>query len=158
RGILLALEPMPLTNVVTIAQGRDLVEAASHPAVGLCVDVWHVERGRSPLADVRNLPVERIVAVEIDDAPAERVGSFFEDTIFNRRLPGEGDFDVAGFVDAIRATGFDGPWGVEILSEVQRRLPVNEAVDAAFGAAKVALGEADPAAPLKAVPTVATHR
>jgi sugar phosphate isomerase/epimerase len=31
-------------------------------------------------------------------------------------LPGDGDFDIAGFVAAVRATGFHGPWGVELLS------------------------------------------
>jgi sugar phosphate isomerase/epimerase len=36
----------------------------------------------------------------------------------DRRLPGDGDFDIAGFVDAVRATGFQGPWGVEVLSTV----------------------------------------
>ena len=34
----------------------------------------------------------------------------------DRRLPGDGDFDIAGFVAAVRATGFQGPWGVELLS------------------------------------------
>jgi sugar phosphate isomerase/epimerase len=31
-------------------------------------------------------------------------------------LPGDGDLDIAGFVAAVRATGFRGPWGVELLS------------------------------------------
>ena len=34
----------------------------------------------------------------------------------DRRLPGDGDFDIASFVAAVRATGFQGPWGVELLS------------------------------------------
>lgn len=146
-GTRLALEPMPLTNVVTVAQGRELIEAADHPALGLCVDVWHVERGGTPLADVRALPADKIVAVEIDDAPVTRVGSFFEDTIFNRRLPGDGDFDLPGFVDAIRATGYAGPWGVEILSDTQRLRPMPQAVREAFDSSKLALGEWPPNSP-----------
>lgn len=132
RGTRLALEPMPLTNVVTIREGRHLVETADHPALGLCVDIWHVERGRSSLWDVRNLPAELIVAVEIDDAADERVGSFFEDTIYHRRLPGDGDFDIPGFVSAIRATGYTGPWGVEILSNAHRLRPLKRAVQVAY--------------------------
>ena len=34
----------------------------------------------------------------------------------DRRLPGDGDFDIGGFVAAVRAAGFQGPWGVELLS------------------------------------------
>ncbi|WP_073308357.1 hypothetical protein [Halobaculum gomorrense] len=38
-----------------------------------------------------------------------------------RRVPGYGDFDVSRFVEAVRASGFQGPWGNEILSEEYRR-------------------------------------
>jgi sugar phosphate isomerase/epimerase len=34
----------------------------------------------------------------------------------------QGDQDVTGFIAAIRATGYAGPWGVEILSEDFRHL------------------------------------
>ncbi len=44
-----------------------------------------------------------------------------------RRIPGEGDYDVIGFIKAVAATGYDGPWGNEILSEEYRRLPMEVA-------------------------------
>lgn len=141
NGTRVALEFMPLTNIVTVAQARQLIETVDHPTAGICVDVWHVERGGSPLGDLAALPPELVFAVEIDDAAGVRIGSFYEDTIYNRRLPGDGDFDLPGFVEAVRATGFDGLWGVEILSNVQRVKPMQEAVREAFAAAKRALGE-----------------
>ena len=39
----------------------------------------------------------------------------------------KGSFDLAGLVQVLRDIGFDGPWGVEILSTSFRALPVREA-------------------------------
>ena len=44
------------------------------------------------------------------------VGTQFEDTVNHRLLCGEGSFDLRGLVALLRDKGFDGPWGVEILS------------------------------------------
>ena len=45
-----------------------------------------------------------------------------------RRLPGEGAFDVPAFVAAVHRAGYRGHWGVEIISEEHRQLPVREAL------------------------------
>lgn len=134
-GTRVALEPMPFTNVRTPFQGLELIELVDHPAAGLCLDIWHVERVGVPVADVARIPGHRIVAVELDDAPREPEQDLLPDTFAGRRFPGEGDFDIAGFVAAIRATGFDGAWGVEMLSTAFRRLPVEEATRRAYATA-----------------------
>ena len=71
----------------------------------------------------RRCPGAAIAWVELCDADAEIVGTMYEDTVHNRRLPGEGAFDVPGFIRAIRATGYDGGYGVEIIAKAQRALP-----------------------------------
>ena len=43
--------------------------------------------------------------------------------INRRKLPGEGEFPVAEYVAVCRELGYDGPWGVEVLSEELRNLP-----------------------------------
>lgn len=99
---------------------------------GVCEDArnagtnWHVSRRNIPFSKVAELPGRFVGAVELDDALATREGTLWEDTIHHRRLPGEGDLDQQGFIEAIRATGYDGPWGVEILSETYRKLPLEE--------------------------------
>ena len=37
-----------------------------------------------------------------------------------------------GFVDAVKSTGYDGVWGVEILSAEYRKRPIEEAVPDAY--------------------------
>jgi sugar phosphate isomerase/epimerase len=40
-----------------------------------------------------------------------------QDTINHRRHCGEGECDVGGFVDCLLSAGYNGPWGIEVLSE-----------------------------------------
>lgn len=133
-GTRVSFEFLPVCSVKTVAEGRMIVEAADHPNVGLLVDSWHVFRGDSSLDEVAALPAELIAAVEIDDAAAEPVGSLWDDTIDRRLPPGWGDLDLAGFIAAIEATGWKGPWGVEVLSAELRRRPLAEAVADVYAA------------------------
>jgi sugar phosphate isomerase/epimerase len=78
------------------------------------------------------VPPEYLFAVEVNDARAEVVGSLFEDTINNREYCGEGDLDVPAFIRAVDRIGFEGPWGVEIISDAHRSLPVAEGLSRAY--------------------------
>jgi len=40
----------------------------------------------------------------------------------------KGPFDVPGFINAVLAIGWDGPWGIEQMSGDFRRLPVRDAL------------------------------
>lgn len=134
-GTRIALEPMPFANVKDVHDGRALVEHAGHPAGGLLVDIWHVCRAGTPFADVAALPAGMVFAVELDDADAAVVGTLLEDTLHQRRLCGDGSFDIPGFIDAVRQAGFRGPWGVEIISHEHRARTLHEQVTGAFNSA-----------------------
>ncbi len=129
-GSRIALEPLPFSNVADFRLAGELVRAADHPAAGLTVDIWHVERGPSTLDDVAGLPTGSVFVVELNDAGPPH-GHLFADTIRRRVLPGAGDFDLAGFVRVLRDGGFTGPWGVEMLSDAYRARPLDEALVAA---------------------------
>ncbi|WP_405866989.1 sugar phosphate isomerase/epimerase [Streptomyces sp. NBC_01515] len=134
-GARLGVEPLPWSNLRTVHDGLRLVEAAGHPAGGLIIDAWHVERAHTPPADLADVPGSRIVGVELNDADSDVIGTLFEDTVHRRRLCGEGSFDLPGIIAALRTAGFHGPWGVEILSDAHRALPVRDAAAAAYRSA-----------------------
>ena len=142
-GTRVGLEFLPWSNIRTVHDGLRLVRDAGHDAGGLIIDVWHTERAGTPPAELAAVPLRHIVGVELNDADADQVGTLFEDTVNRRRLCGEGAFDLQGCIRALRAAGWTGPWGVEILSEAFRRLPVGEAVAAAFATARAQLELAD---------------
>jgi sugar phosphate isomerase/epimerase len=131
-GANVVLELLPFSNIKTPAQGRALVETAGAGNGGLNIDIWHIVRGNIPFAEVAALPRAVIKWVEICDADAAMAGTLYEDTVHNRRLPGEGDFDLLGFINAVRAAGYQGGYGVEIISKEQRRREPEEAARLAF--------------------------
>lgn len=139
-GALVCVEPAPFREIQTPAQALELVELVDHPATGLILDIWHVERMKVDLTSIAAIPGHRIVSVELDDAAAEVVGTMLDDTIERRMLPGEGSFDIAGFVAAVKSTGYTGPWGVEMISADFRALPVPEATRRAYQATVGVLG------------------
>ena len=104
------------------------------------VDAWHVFRAGTSLAELRAaLSPEMIFGVELVDAAHDVIGTLFEDTVHHRLLCGEGSFDLRGLVALLRDKGFDGPWGVEILSSSFRRLPVAQAEKQAVESARTVL-------------------
>lgn len=128
RGHRVVLEPAAVSMVESIPRGSELVTRADAENVGLLVDFWHVLRAGTTADElVATVPHGQVWAVEITDADAEPVGGdLFADTVHNRRYPGDGAIDIAALVAAVRTLGFDGPWGVEILSDEHRRLPLAE--------------------------------
>jgi sugar phosphate isomerase/epimerase len=134
-GTKVAFEPMPFVNVRTPQQALEFIQAADHPAGGVLLDIWHIARAGLDVTSVASVPTRWIMDVELDDAPLHFNGTMDEmraDTFNGRRLPGQGELNVQGFVDAIKSTGYDGIWGVEILSAEYRKRPIEEAIPDAY--------------------------
>ena len=127
-GTRVALEPLPFSNITDFQVAAEVVVAADHPAAGLVVDIWHLERGPSTLADLAEIPGDKVFVVELNDAPAPQSTDLFHDTIHHRALCGSGTFDVRGFIETLCNIGFAGPWGVEIISDAHRGRPLREAL------------------------------
>lgn len=134
HGTSIVLEIMPFSNVRTLEAGRAIVEGADQSNGGLLIDTWHMGRGGIDYAEIAKIPGRLIGSVELDDADAEVRGTLWDDTIHHRRLPGEGVLDCRSFVRAIQATGFEGAWSVEVISETLRKRPLKEMAQAAFDA------------------------
>jgi sugar phosphate isomerase/epimerase len=141
-GTRLGLEFFPWSNTKDLHAGLRLIDDAGHAAAGLVIDVWHIERAHTPVGDLASVPLNRIVGVELNDADPQVVGTLFEDTVHRRRYCGEGSFDLKGIINALRAAGWTGPWGVEILSAEHRALPVREALQKAADSARRQLSSA----------------
>ena len=127
-GARVALEIFPFSDLDSPVRAVRAVELTGRTNAGVCLDIWHVERGGISLDTIRSLPGEYIAHIELNDALAEPVGPLMLDSVDNRRLCGEGDFDLQGFVDAVRSTRYSGAWGVEIVSAEQRQRPLTDAV------------------------------
>jgi sugar phosphate isomerase/epimerase len=133
-GTAIVLEIMPFGNVRTIAEGRAIVEGANQPNGALLLDIWHLARGGIDYREIRTIPQLFVGSIELDDADKEVVDTLWHDTIHCRRLPGKGSLNPRAFIAEVRSAGYRGPWGVEILSESFRKLPLAEMAKQAFQA------------------------
>jgi sugar phosphate isomerase/epimerase len=132
-GAKVAYEIIPFDpNVHTLEDGIKLVTGAGRANGGLVIDTWHMGKLRIPPEELKNIPGEYLAWVELSDGPVEYMDDPLDEVINHRRCPGEGEFDIPGYIEACRAVGYDGPWGAEILSAELRALPIEEAFKRAY--------------------------
>ena len=113
----IALEVMPLGAIKTPAQALSIIDESGASNAGLLLDVWHLARGGVDFAQLSSLPADRIANVELNDAAKDPVdGDLVKDGSGHRRVAGFGELGVDVFVDAVLATGYDGPFGDENIS------------------------------------------
>jgi 4-hydroxyphenylpyruvate dioxygenase len=102
-----------------IRDWRDAWEAvrrADHPNVRLVLDSFHALVPGYPVEPIRAVPADRIAFVQLADAPAIQM-DILQLSRHLRLFPGQGDLDVPGFLEAIRATGYDGWISHEIFND-----------------------------------------
>jgi sugar phosphate isomerase/epimerase len=141
HGLLVALEPVPCTNVPDLRTAMEVVRAADRPNAGLCVDSWHFFRGAADEQQLRDLPADRVFVVQIDDGPHSPVDAdYLVDTIHHRRLPGDGDFPLDRFLTTLDDIGVRAPLSVEVLSDDLDRLEPRAAAGRVGAAVRRLLG------------------
>jgi len=131
-GTRISIEVIAFSNLASLDRTMAVIDGAGRPNGGLLLDIWHLVRGGVSFADVAALPGHVVHGIELNDAAAGVEGSLFEDTVFRRRFCGEGAFDIAGFVDAVRAIGYRGPYGCEVLNDDIRKMPLEAVARLAF--------------------------
>lgn len=120
-------------QVNTLEAGLALLEQAGHPAnLGLAIDTWHMAKLGIAPERLRSLRPDQLAWVELSDGHFHNLDDFVYEVTCDRRLPGEGEFPVAEYVEALADAGYPGPWGIEVLSERLRELPIEDAFTRAF--------------------------
>ncbi|MDQ1128525.1 bifunctional sugar phosphate isomerase/epimerase/4-hydroxyphenylpyruvate dioxygenase family protein [Microbacterium sp. SORGH_AS_0888] len=97
-----------------------IVQQADHPAVGVCLDSFHVlSRGHDP-AGIADIPGERILFLQLADAPALSM-DVLSWSRHHRLFPGEGAFDLADFTRRVLDAGYSGPLSLEVFNDTFRQ-------------------------------------
>ena len=97
----------------------EIVRRADHSNVGLIVDSFHTLGRKLDPNSLRSVPGDKIFFVQLADAPAIDMDLLYWSRHF-RNMPGEGDLDVTGFMQAVMATGYSGPISLEIFNDMFR--------------------------------------
>lgn len=127
HGLLVALEFLPVSTIPDAAAATRVVSEAGRSNGGLCVDSWHFYRGAGTEADLRAIPGDRVFVIQLDDGPGTpRDPDYLTDTTRYREMPGEGEFDLVRFLQALWSTGAGAPLSVEVLSDAHDSRPQDE--------------------------------
>jgi sugar phosphate isomerase/epimerase len=136
HGLLVHIEWLPWSKIPDLATARAVVEEAGQPNGGLNIDAWHLVRSGGSADDLRALPGQLVLGIQLDDGPLAPEANLVEATLHERLLPGEGEFDLVGMVAALRAIGASAPTGVEVFSDALHELGPAAAAAAAARAVR----------------------
>ena len=115
HGLRVALEFYPVSQVRSLAEALDMVSLLDRPGeVGVNADLLHLMRSGGSLTELAGAPVGSILFGQYSDGPVLRPQAEWDiEASSDRRLPGEGAFDIAGFARAL-------PDGCPVSVEVPR--------------------------------------
>ncbi len=116
-GIRFQYEGAAWTPIHSLSQCLELIDAVQRDNFGLVLDTWHLWAGydTSP-NEIACLDASIIYGVHVSDGLRPEQGeSWPNESLLRGFYPGEGDIPLAEWMDAIRATGYDGYCSGEIL-------------------------------------------
>ena len=124
HGVRLAYEALAWGRFVDdYRRAWRIAELADHPAVGVCLDSFHIlSRGHDPAA-IEGIPGEKIFYLQLADAPALTM-DVLSWSRHHRLFPGEGSFDLATFVGHVLRAGYAGPLSLEVFNDTFRQTDV----------------------------------
>ncbi|WP_432534564.1 sugar phosphate isomerase/epimerase and 4-hydroxyphenylpyruvate domain-containing protein [Kineococcus arenarius] len=131
HGVRLAYEALAWgAHVSDYRHAARVVAAADHPALGNCLDSFHVlSRGDDP-SGIAGIAPGKVFFYQIADAPRLPM-DVLPLSRHHRCFPGQGDFDLERFHAAVVAGGYRGPVSLEVFNDLFRQAePAVTAVDA----------------------------
>ncbi|MFE1023961.1 bifunctional sugar phosphate isomerase/epimerase/4-hydroxyphenylpyruvate dioxygenase family protein [Streptomyces sp. NPDC058818] len=121
HGVRVAYEALAWgRHISTYDHAWRVVESAGHPALGTCLDSFHIlSRGSDPKG-IEDIPGEKIFFLQLADAPLLAM-DVLQWSRHYRCFPGQGGFDVAGLLRHVLRAGYDGPLSLEVFNDVFRQ-------------------------------------
>jgi sugar phosphate isomerase/epimerase len=114
HGVRVALEPLNAASmnvesaIWTLGQAMQLVEAVDRTNFGICLDVWNIWQN-ADITEAITACGDRIFVVQVSDWRTPRS---YED----RLVVGQGEIPLPPLLRAIHASGYRGPYMLEIFS------------------------------------------
>ena len=136
-GLTMNLEPMPWTQMRTLADAQALIAASGQNNVGILVDAIHFWRAGESLDTLATLAPQQLNYMQLCDAPA-LIPTDTQELIYQarsaRKVPGEGGLDLHGLMAALPSTL---PVSLEVpLAGAQGALPAQQRAQLLFNAAQ----------------------
>lgn len=123
RGMVTTVELSPSLTVADLETALAAVRHVGRSDFNLLIDTMHLVRSGSTPADIAALDSDLIGYIQVCDAPrASRFENYFEEAMFERMVPGEGELDLQSLLAALP---HDRVFAIEV--------PLRSAVEAGVG-------------------------
>lgn len=109
-------------HVNTWQQVWNIVRQADHPALGVLLDSFHTLSLKGDPRAIAEIPGDKIFFVQMADAPILAM-DVLEWSRHFRCFPGQGEFDLAGFLAPILKSSYSGPLSLEVFNDGFRAAP-----------------------------------
>jgi 4-hydroxyphenylpyruvate dioxygenase len=97
-------------------QAWEIVRAADRDNLGIVLDSFHICARGNPIEPIAALPAEKIALVQVADAPALVMDPLSLSRHY-RCYPGQGDYPIVDYLDAVTRSGYRGPLSLEIFND-----------------------------------------
>jgi sugar phosphate isomerase/epimerase len=131
RGLMVQLEFLPWSKIPDLATAWRIVRAADQPNGGIMLDAWHYFRSTPDDEVLRSIPGDRILGVQLSDAPAVAETNLMDAALHYRLLPGRGELDLSDLIATLRQIGAGSPFGVEVFSDALDHFETGQAAQQA---------------------------
>lgn len=123
RGLRIGYEALAWgRHVNTWQQVWQLVREIDHPSLGVLLDSFHTLSLKGDPTAIAQIPGDKIFFVQMADAPILAM-DVLEWSRHFRCFPGQGEFDLPGFLAPIIQSGYTGPLSLEIFNDGFRAAP-----------------------------------
>jgi len=138
-GYVPAIEAFAWSKIPDYSLVRDIQAVTG--VGGALADTWHAFNTGCTTDGITRGEMGLITAVQLNGGYRVH-DDFLANARSTRRLPGDGDLDGEGFIRAIRAAGFTGPWCVEVNYPEFRELDAAAAASSSISAARILMAAA----------------
>jgi sugar phosphate isomerase/epimerase len=131
--VLFEMLPAQFSRAPSLDHVLAIIRGAGAANGGIMLDNLHLQRTGTSLEELtRKLGPRDLLGVEINDGSLAMPVNFLDSVVNKRLLPGDGEFDIGSFLQALWSIGYDGPIGVEVLNEYIRKWDLSTAATEAF--------------------------
>jgi len=137
HGVRLAVEfNSQAEQLSTLSPLREVLARAGHPACGLLLDTYHIQRSGGTLRELDDVAPEEIVYVQYSDVP--RAG-LRPGHVLDRLPPGRGSVPFREFFALVRAKGYGGHLSYEAPNTEAWARPAEDVAKEALAATRALL-------------------
>lgn len=116
-GIGFQLEPVAWSPIHSLSQSLEFIDYTGRDNLGMVIDFWHLWYGQETTPDeVAALDPKMIRNIHFCDGLCNEPGTVCDEEILRGVFAGEGQIPMQDWIDAVKATGYDGFWSYELIS------------------------------------------